>query len=177
MELKFTDNQLAEIVDVIIGYWCKEEINNRLYENDYLRAKGIDDLSPEEFQAAVQVLHDRMYDNIIESDWSFDVMNVIDCIVAERPKPEPKDLLNDTLKMIGLETNQFFRVNDYEFIGNNYYIDSFGDVYVVSGHPDKFPEEREPENDQVYEYLTLGRLLTQYEDKIVPWDIKETGYA
>ena len=98
-------------------------------------------------------------------------------VLEKRPRGEPKDLLNDTLKLIGLETNQFFRVNDYEFIGNNYYIDSFGDVYVVSGRPDKFPEEREPENDQIYEYLTLGRLLTQYEDKIVPWDIEDVGYA
>lgn len=168
MELKFTDNQLAEIVDVIIGYWCKEEINNRLYENDYLRDKGIDDLSPEEFQAAVQVLHDRMYDNIIESDWSFDVMNVIDYIVAERPKPEPKeppkDLLNDTLKMIGLETNQDFKIDDDEWRSETFYIDSFGDVMVVSRHNVEGLEC----NDFNHDYLTLGRILTQYYDKIVP---------
>ena len=161
MELKFTDKQLIDIVDVIIGYWCKEEINNRLYENDYLKDKGIDDLSPEEFQAAVQVLHDRMYDNIIEGDWGLEAMNVINCIVAERPKPEPKeppkDLLNDTLKMIGLETNQGFLIDDDEYRGTAFYFDSFGDIYTNG------------EDEDVYhDYLTLGRILSQYYDKIVP---------
>ena len=170
MELKFTDNQLVEIVDVIIGYWCKEEINNRLYENDYLKNKGIDDLSPEEFQAAVQVLHDRMYDNIIEGDWGLNAMNVIDCIVAERPQPEPKeppkDYLNDTLKMIGLETMQCFRIDDVEFKDQTLCIDSFGDVFVVvTEATDDFYEE----GDEIeHDYLTLGRILTQYYDKIVP---------
>ena len=169
MELKFTDKQLIDIVDVIIGYWCEEEINNRLYANDYLKDKGIDDLSPEEFKAAVQVLHDRMYDNIIGGDWGFEAMDVIDCIVAERPKPEPKDYLNDTLKMIGLETMQCFRIDDVEFKDQTLRIDSFGDVYVVvtEATDDYYDEGDEVEHD----YLTLGRILTQYYDKIVP--IKE----
>lgn len=169
MELKFTDEQLVDIVDVIIGYWCKEEINNRLYENDYLKDKGIDDLFPEEFQAAVQVLHDRMYDNIIEGDWGLEAMDVIDCIVAERPKPEPKeppkDLLNDTLKMIGLETHQMFNIDDAEY-PEIFYIDSFGDLYVVN--------QSYMGEDEVHEYLTLGRILTQYPDKLIVWDAKKS---
>ena len=106
MELKFTDKQLAEIVDVIIGYWSKEEIRNCLYDNDYLYKKGIEDLSAEEFKRAVDLLHCRMYDNFIEGDWGYDAMDIINIVVAERPKPEPKeppkDYLNDTLKLIGL---------------------------------------------------------------------------
>ena len=78
----------------------------------------------------------------------------------ELVKPEPKDLLNDTLKMIGLETNQGFLVDDNEYRGTTFYIDSFGDIYTNG------------EDEDVYhEYLTLGRILTQYCDKIVP--IKE----
>lgn len=174
MELKFTDNQLVDIVDVIIGYWCKEEINNRLYENDYLKDKGIDDLSPEEFQAAVQVLHDRMYDNIIEGDWGLEAMNVIDCIVAERPKPEPKeppkDYLNDTLKLIGLETNEVFFINDQEFCNQALRIDSFGDVFWVGDA--NAPAREWTDFGEEHDYLTLGRILTQYPDKVVPLGVK-----
>ena len=101
-----------------------------------------------------------MYDNIIEGDWGLNAMNVIDCIVAERPQPEPKeppkDLLNDTLKLIGLETMQFFGISDPEF-PNVYYIDGFGDVFV-----------RQTGEDEQHDYLTLGRILTQYYDKIIP---------
>lgn len=83
----------------------------------------------------------------------------------ELVKPEPKDLLNDTLKMIGLETMQFFGISDPEF-PNVYYIDGFGDVFV-----------RQTGEDEQHDFLTLGRILTQYPDKIVPWDTKEYGYA
>ena len=91
-------------------------------------------------------------------------------------KPEPKDLLNDTLKMIGLETNQFFRINDDEFSGDDFYIDSFGDVYIACWSPDE-PDIRNVYLDVISDILTLGRILTQYYDKIVPWDTKEYGYA
>ena len=94
----------------------------------------------------------------------------------ELVKPEPKDLLNDTLKMIGLETNQFFRINDDEFSGDDFYIDSFGDVYIACWSPDE-PDIRNAYLDAISDILTLGRILTQYYDKIVPWDTKEYGYA
>ena len=94
----------------------------------------------------------------------------------ELVKPEPKDLLNDTLKMIGLETNQFFRINDDEFSGDDFYIDSFGDVYIACWSPEE-PDIRNSYLDTVHDHLTLGRILTQYHDKIVPWDTKEYGYA
>lgn len=79
-----------------------------------------------------------------------------------------KDLLNDTLKMIGLETMQSFRIDDVEFKDQTLRIDSFGDVYVVitEATDDYYEEDDEVEHD----YLTLGRILTQYYDKIVPID-------
>lgn len=79
------------------------------------------------------------------------------------PKPQPKDLLNDTLKMIGLETHQPFQINDNEFGGDTYHIDSFGDVYHL--HPTT------KEETDISDYLTLGRILTQYPDKVVPLTI------
>jgi hypothetical protein len=86
-------------------------------------------------------------------------------VLEKRPKGEPKDLLNDTLKMIGLETMQCFRIDDVEFKDKTLRIDSFGDVYVVvTEATDDFYEE----GDEVeHDYLTLGRILTQYPDKIM----------
>ena len=70
-----------------------------------------------------------------------------------------QDLLNDTLRLIGLETNQGFLVDDDEYRGTAFYFDSFGDIYTNG------------EDEDVYhEYLTLGRILTQYHDKIIPID-------
>lgn len=99
-----------------------------------------------------------------------------DIELVKAPKPQQPELLNETLKKIGLETNQFFRINDDEFSGHDFYIDSIGDVYIINGHPN-IPDDRDPEMDEQHEFLTLGRILTQYPDKIVPWDTKETGYA
>ena len=73
------------------------------------------------------------------------------------------DYLNKSLAFIGLETHQRFRVDDSEY-PELYYVDSFGDVYVVyqfhDGHELEFIDSQ----------LTLGRLLTQYDDKIIPCD-------
>lgn len=249
MELNFTDNQLTNFVDVILGYWCKEEIRNRLYENDYLSEKCIEDLSSEEFQEAVRLLHDKMYDYIIDGDWGYEAMRAIDTIVAERPKeepkpnpeppdayyskvlemygltdgdafkikgiphiyhfdggdllytegledetatlsdytlaqflfefkkedielvkPEPKDLLNDTLKLIGLETMEYFKIDDEEFKDQYFCIDSFGDVFKVNHEPNCDFLACEEWSESEHEYLTLGRILTQYHDKIIPID-------
>ncbi len=74
-------------------------------------------------------------------------------------KPQPPDLLNETLKRIGLETHQGFLVDDDEYRGTTFYIDSFGDIYTNG------------EDEDVYhEYLTLGRILTQYPDKVIPME-------
>ena len=74
------------------------------------------------------------------------------------------DYLNKSLAFIGLETHQRFRIDDPEF-PELYYVDSFGDVYVIDEMMD------DCENDYLADDLTLGRLLTQYDDKI----IVETG--
>ena len=170
MELQFTDEQLSDIVDVIIGYWCRVEIGKCLQDDEYLCGRGIEDLSAEEFEEAVRLMHDKMYDCIIGSDWSYEAMNAINKIVTSRPKPEPKeppkDYLNDTLKQIGLETNEVFFINDQEFSDQALRIDSFGDVFWVgdsNAHPREWPIFGEE-----HDYLTLGRILTQYPDKIVP---------
>jgi hypothetical protein len=251
-------DKLEDAYDHYLHCLCFDEIQNRLFDNDYLKNKGIEDLSEEEIEIATDILRQDIGTRIDEDiDWGLCAMYAIDDVIAKRPpkeepkpkftdapdayynkvlgmygladgdafkikgiphiyhfdggdllytdgledetatlsdytlaqflfefkkedielvKPEPKDLLNDTLKMIGLETNQFFRINDTEFGGDDFYIDSFGDVYIVSGHPD-MPDDRDPEMDKIDEYLTLGRILTQYYDKIVPWDIEEVGYA
>lgn len=82
----------------------------------------------------------------------------------ELVKPEPPDLLNDTLKMIGLETHQMFNIDDAEY-PEIFYIDSFGDLYVVN--------QSYRGEDEVHEYLTLGRILTQYPDKLIVWNAKK----
>ncbi|MBR5172631.1 MAG: hypothetical protein IKW14_04460 [Phascolarctobacterium sp.] len=70
------------------------------------------------------------------------------------------DFLNKSLGFIGLETHKRFRIDDDEF-PELYYVDSFGDVYVVDEMMD------DCENDYLADELTLGRLLTQYDNKII----------
>ena len=234
--------KMEQVYEAVLRDWCEDEINTRLYENEYCKEQGIDEFSEDEVKLATDLMHEQMLYDIRERlDWLAEALYAIDDVVSRRPlKEEPKpitqfaktlamyglkvndvfqvvnvqgyektlymfdesgclcyynfasktfqwcandlanflirvspenivhtsleailqskekgkDLLNATLKMIGLETNQFFRINDNEFGGDDFYIDSFGD-----------------------EYLTLGRILTQYPDKIVPWDIDEVGYA
>lgn len=72
-----------------------------------------------------------------------------------------KDLLNDTLKLVGLETLMPFKIDDPEFGDIVFHVDSFGDVYLLydNGEENELAETED---------LTLGRILTQYPDKIVP---------
>lgn len=124
------------------------------------------ELSEEEFNKAVDKALVIQDNDIYYVDMAEQAINEV---LAERPKkPElPKnDLLNDTLKKIGLETHQYFRIADDEFAADDFYIDSFGDVYVVNGDP-AF-EAIDHEQDEPHDYLTLGRILTQYPDKIIP---------
>lgn len=83
-----------------------------------------------------------------------------DVVLFKQPtSPKRIDYLNRTLAMIGLETYQPFGIDDSEF-PDHYYIDSFGDLYIVN--KDSF-------GDEIHEYLTLGRVLTQYYDKIITY--------
>lgn len=72
-------------------------------------------------------------------------------------KTNGKDYLNASLDFLGIETNERFHIDDLEF-SETYFVDSFGDVLVVDSDGVEW----------VHNYLTLGRLLTQYSDKIKP---------
>ena len=122
------------------------------------------ELTEEEMTYAVQMalsIQDR------EIFWLDIAAEAVRLVLEKRPKPEPsKDLLNDTLKLIGLKTNEVFFINDQEFSNQALRIDSFGDVFWVgdsNAHPREWPIFGEE-----HDYLTLGRILTQYPDKIVP---------
>lgn len=125
----------------------------------------------------VDEIGDLYYDeNLISSCYTFGTLlaeaSVEDIEIlpscTEALKPQPPDLLNDTLKSIGLKTMQYFKIADKEFETDDFYIDSFGDVYWVNGHPDD--PDRETACDEQHEFLTLGRILTQYYDKVVPFE-------
>ena len=135
------------------------------------------ELTEEEMEDAIHIAQCIQDSEIYYMDFAEEAVRTV---LDKRPKPEskepPKDYLNDTLKLIGLETNQFFRINDDEFSGDDFYIDSFGDVYIACWSPDE-PDIRNAYLDAISDILTLGRILTQYYDKIVPWDTKEYGYA
>lgn len=113
-------------------------------------------LSDEEMKLAIE---EALKIQDTEIYWLDFAERAVMSVLRKRPKEAPKDLLNDTLKMIGLETNQGFLVDDNEYRGTTFYIDSFGDIYTNG------------EDEDVYhEYLTLGRILTQYYDKVVPME-------
>lgn len=125
-----------------------------------LRERATDvELTDEEMERATQIALE-IQDNEI---YYMDIAERAILLVLGERKKKSQDLLNDTLKMIGLETNQGFLVNDDEYRGTTFYIDSFGDIYTNG------------EDEDVYhEYLTLGRILTQYYDKVVPMKGKKT---
>lgn len=134
------------------------------YASKYFRLNKIQDVLATDF-AGEELTAEEMDDAaayalaIRENQTDYDKIahEAIQMVLDERtPKPQPPDLLNETLKRIGLETMQFFGISDPEF-PNVYYIDSFGDVFV-----------RKTGEDEQHEYLTLGRILTQYPDKVVP---------
>ena len=71
-------------------------------------------------------------------------------------KVKGADYLNISLSLLGLETNEYFHIDDPEF-PETYFVDSFGDVFVIDFNGDEHEDD----------FLTLGRLLTQYPDKII----------
>ncbi len=69
-----------------------------------------------------------------------------------------RNLLKEALWPMGLDTLVRFQIDDPEFRGNVYHIDCFGDVYYLEdGYNEAY----------ISEMLTLGRILTQYQDKIL----------
>lgn len=174
LTVNLPNEEMRRIYYKILWKLSEDRIDDLLHKSNYLKDKGIDDLSKTELFGAIATLHETMVraiDEVIEQSGIAE--RAVDDVISRRP---PKnDLLNEVLKMIGLETMQCFRIDDVEFKDQTLRIDSFGDVYVVvTEATDDFYEE----GDEVeHDYLTLGRILTQYYDKIVPWDIKETGYA
>ena len=145
----------------------EERFLNEAYEyGRFCRTKGdIEAVLEDRFGENINLTQGEMQDAIQEAfaiqDASIYWLDIAESavmrVLKKRPKGEPKDLLNDTLKMIGLETNQGFLVDDNEYRGTTFYFDSFGDIYTNG------------EDEDVYhEYLTLGRILTQYHDKIIP---------
>ena len=141
------------------------------YASKYFRLNKIQDVLATDF-AGEELTAEEMDDaaayalTIRENQTDYDKIahEAIQMVLDERtPKPQPPDLLGETLKRIGLETNQHFNVDDPEWKGFEFYVDSFGDLYVVSGDTNEFAN-----HDFQPEYLTLGRILTQYPDKVVP---------
>lgn len=143
--------------DIIDVFWATHE-----FDEDAEEYKN--PLTEEEIERAVNYsvwsLPDHAQYSTIANE---SICKVLD---ERKPKEPPKDLLNDTLKMIGLETMQRFRIDDVEFKDQTLCIDSFGDVHkIITEATNVFYEE----GDEIeHDYLTLGRILTQYPDKVIP---------
>lgn len=172
-----SERQMQDVYGEVLYNECLDEIYTRLSDGNYgkeMKAKGFEMLSRAEIHEAAEWLQDNFLSYVY---WADGGEHAIDYVLSKRPTPKPSvpDLLNETLKKIGLKTMQRFKINDAEFRDQTLCIDSFGDVYVVvtEATDDYYDEGDEVEHD----YLTLGRILTQYYDKIVPWDIDEVGYA
>lgn len=145
-------NQMTNVYHAVDTHFMRGEVA-RAFKDCFYNER----LTPEELDSATDfalaIRDDQTEYNNIARDA---IQMVIDGRKRE-PASHPKDLLNDTLKMIGLETNQGFLIDDDEYRGTAFYFDSFGDIYTNG------------EDEDVYhEYLTLGRILTQYHDKIIP---------
>ena len=175
MELKvnLTKAQMVEVYEAVLLDFCRDEILTRLHEGNYgddLKAKRIPFPSEAEIEEASEFMRDDLDDYIY---WTDAAERALDFVLDKRPKPEPKeppkDLLNDTLKLIGLETHTYFIIDDQEFKDQILSIDSFGDVFAVDDEYVNDFDLQQEWCDHEHEYLTLGRILTQYPDKVRLW--------
>lgn len=78
-------------------------------------------------------------------------------VLFERQKVQATDPLDDALKLLGLEKLEYFYIKTPEFEDQTFYFDEFGDVFQV-----------QDVDAWEHDYLTLGRILKEYHDKIVP---------
>lgn len=88
----------------------------------------------------------------------------IDIVLKKREDNKRRNCLNIMLRQfLGVETNQAFIIKDEEFAGDVYYFDGFGDVYYIN----------DLDEDEYHPFLTLGRILSQYVEKVVPYNVEK----